>query len=184
MVRSLLDFLGCRPLRRLVLLQRYDIGEYRTAIDALVVVDCEVTARRMCLDNGGVYGFRHLGNASSIKRVKDTAILFARVATCPIRGLARLGFASLARPWPPIGAVAAGRSRCDTGCAFRITVRGRSSNPTFCSRRIRSTVRRSGLGIFTLRALAAGFPRPGGLVARRHARGPRHGAEMPRALVS
>jgi hypothetical protein len=87
----------------------------------------------------------------------------------------------LSRPWPPIGAVAAGRSRCDTGCAFRIAVRGRSSNPTFCSHRIRSTVRRAGLGIFTLRALAAGFPRPGGLVAQRHARGPRHGAKRCRA---
>ena len=53
--------------------------------------------------------------------------------------------------------------------------------PLFCSHRIRSTVRRSGLGIFTLRALAAGFPRPGGLVARRHARGPRHGAKRCRA---
>lgn len=46
---------------------------------------------------------------------------------------------------------------------------------------IQSTIRRSSLGIFTLRAFAAGFPRPGGLVAQRHARGPRHGAKRCRA---
>ena len=37
------------------------------------------------------------------------------------------------------------------------------------------------LEIATLRALAAGFPRPGGMVAQRDARSPRHGAKKCRA---
>ena len=52
-------------------------------------------------------------------------------------------------PRPPIGAVAAGISRCDTPRAIRITVRARSSNPAFRAHSILLAIRRSGLGIAT-----------------------------------
>jgi hypothetical protein len=53
------DFLtlGCRPFGRPVVLQREDFSYYRAAMDALIVVDCKVTARRMCFDNREFYRF-------------------------------------------------------------------------------------------------------------------------------